>query len=210
MNIFEVTDNYNYASMITSLFHTEPILNIKTIRNGMVPISITNFADLFPDDHTSSFCRVLLQYRFIFNMSQINQENYRNYEWESKYFDIDDIWYLKCPLFSSSYNLEIKLQIIDDIWSTDTQCSQSHIVEISPIEFDTKYEIDDMVVCKNLCQSGNILEFMPNDMIKVKTENNEIIITELCDAGLYGIYSWLVIEITNRNKIFYDLVLNTG
>eukprot|EP01084_Bolivina_argentea_P254895 428628_1 len=197
----------------------EFILNFSdNIINGMIPIEIENITEIcdFLIEHPdfAPLCR----YKFTFTT---NQHGYENNKWYTgrgmllSAYTHNKVTF-KVPLILSQYLLEFCLMIVPTTKNSTRAhqlLSQRHSVIIPSVLLEPTFDINDYVGYQkpnsfytNECR---IIEFLPNNMVKIKNRNQEIITINKSKLHTPTVYSILTIDMTEKRQLFSDLILKT-
>ena len=190
-----------------------PILKHDDIVNGIMPVQIVNFDDIYDDDELYTFA---FYYTLHSQTSKIHNESI------FCFFDIENIdnnnkFYVKLPMYLSPYKLEYFLEI--DIYHTsnrndkfiDFECIKSpdNMAMIPCIYVGKHYGTNDQITITHggYDKTGTITKF-DDDKAEIKCDKIGNIITKNVSLPTY--FQQYIIDITDRTQAINKLILNTN
>eukprot|EP01083_Nonionella_stella_P147294 464465_1 len=198
-------------------------------RNGLIPITITNYEDLFPDYDATYTCHLFcafIQYRFIdpHHYYYQHKHNGLNKTWQSKRHKLmiclDSEYchlYLKVPFRLYTYTVQFTLTILDARSFRSCKIhSKMYSVEIPPMSLQPQYKVNEQVRFHSGLNvgTGRISEILANDKVKIIVHGDHQTyahVVHLSDIHYTqydyddGIPGWYVLDLTDRNQAILAL-----
>ena len=216
------------------------------IINGVIPIKINDdivdfIVQPIHQDHEPVLYQLLISYQFIFKTNNALTLNYNQNEWKTHKFGIWNIdssgnFYIKSPLFLSSYTLQYNLTLSTLRQSGDNMkiypdiTSDNHRIEIPSTLIESTFKIGDNVDYKlnnpkhHGFSEGVIIKIVDNDSYEIEDDelfpeseggkdeddidysHGLISIVHKSNISRPGIYQDTAIDITNKFCTIKDVI----